>query len=709
MKRILPAFGLGFLASCFQIYLLREFAAHFYGNEMTYGIVLGSWLLWGGLGSLFASRRRFPVSRFAPLLLTVVGVFPLCLAALRLSRFPLHLLPGEITGLSLILPFALGLSFLVNFPLGMLFVLAVKADDGNLTRVWIGESLGAAIGGLVVSLGLVPFVSNWQGAALAGAAVVLVAATMFSPRAKPLGAAVAVALLAVLWILDVPTQRLFWKPFPLLAAKDTPYGKLQVIRFREQVSLYSNGLPMFSTGDTASAEESIHFALLQGRDPHRALLIGGAAGGGLAEALKYPELSIDYVELDPDIIRMSVAYLPKAYLLALAEEDRVHIFIRDGRSFLASSRGPYDAIIIALPEPANAEVNRFYTREFFELARSRLSERGVLSFRVPSSESYISPERQRFLGTLFRTLSGVFDRVEVVPGETNVFLASRAPLTIDAATLSARVEAMGLKNVYVRREILQSRLGPLRAELLRAKLSELPAGLNTDLRPVSYFFDSVLWNSQFRNAESRLLTGLSRVPAGLLLGVPWVAILAVLLPLRRKTRGSPLLPLVFLGFTQIVAEIMVLIRFETLYGSVYGRLALLLASFMAGLFIGAAISRRGGHSPLGRPVPVQLGIIAWLGAFLLVLGLRLPEVLFYVFLLSLGFLGGNQFIICNRLYLRTRSDYGLGYGLDLLGSFAGALAASSIFIPLAGLSGLAIFLAALNILVLGFMLGGPPA
>ena len=29
----------------------------FTGNELTFGLVLGSWLLWGGLGSLIRPRR----------------------------------------------------------------------------------------------------------------------------------------------------------------------------------------------------------------------------------------------------------------------------------------------------------------------------------------------------------------------------------------------------------------------------------------------------------------------------------------------------------------------------------------------------------------------------------------------------------------------------------------------------------------------------
>lgn len=699
LSPFLPPVLLGFAASSFQVYLIREFSVHFYGNEMTYGLVLGAWLLWGGLGSLFASKRKFSPQAFVPILFFVVAVFPICLAALRLSRFPLHLLPGEITGLSLMLPFALALGFVINFPLGMLFVLAVSAENGNISRVWIGESLGAALGGLVVSLVLIPRLSNWQGVVLVGAAIGGAALAVPCPRKKQAGWAAAALILAGFWVFDLPSQRIFWKPFDLLASRDTPYGKLQVVRLKEQVSLYSNGLPVYAGGDTAAAEESIHFAFLQNPHARRALLIGGGAGGGLAEALKYPAMSFDYVELDPEIVRLSLRFLPDKEKSGLLNK-RVHIAYRDGRAFLQSSRETYDLIVLDLPEPANAQVNRFYTREFFELARTRLSSGGVFSFRIPSAENYLSPARRMFLATLYRTLKSVFSRVEVVPGETNIFLASAAALTLEAESLSARLESLGLQTVYVRRELLTSRLSGLRVAWLKDRLSSAPAGLNSDLEPLSYFFDTILWNSQFRSLEAKILAGLARVPKSWLIGLPLALALLVLLLVPGKKAVFSLVPLIFLGLTQIVAEVMLLVWFQTLHGSVYGRLALLLAAFMAGLCLGAIQGGRKQETRRRRMLGLQSGILLWLIAVFFLLRIRLPEPFFYLILCGLGFLGGHLFITANRLFLQKKADYGLGYGLDLLGSFFGALAASSVFIPLVGLPGLALLLIALNGLAL---------
>ena len=80
--------------------------------------------------------------------------------------------------------------------------------------------------------------------------------------------------------------------------------------------------------------------------------------------------------------------------------------------------------------------------------------------------------------------------------------------------------------------------------------------------------------------------------------------------------------------------------------------------------------------------------------------------MFVILLFALGLLGGDLFIVSNRLYLRASRNYGLGYGLDLLGSFVGAVAVSSILIPLVGLLPLIKYLLLMNFFCLLFLAWG---
>jgi len=78
--------------------------------------------------------------------------------------------------------------------------------------------------------------------------------------------------------------------------------------------------------------------------------------------LTYPESRIDYVELDPEIIKLTRLYLPEAS--AILDHSRVTTRIEDGRRFIGQTNRRYELIISNLPEPSSAQINRFYTVEF---------------------------------------------------------------------------------------------------------------------------------------------------------------------------------------------------------------------------------------------------------------------------------------------------------------------------------------------------------
>ncbi len=703
----LAAFLLGFVATSSQIFLLREFNAHFYGNELTYGLVLASWLFWGGIGSLSASRWKWMEKHLALVYYAVFMIIALSLVGVRLFRLVTGSLPGELTGLSLSLALSALLCFLVSFPLGGLFVLIVSRMQGRVSEVYKLESLGATAAGLAVYFLLLPHLSTWQAASLIGGICSLLVFFFLDGRKNFFLLSGVLAGLIALTIFDLPSQNFYWKPYRLIASEDSRYGKLQVIQIEEQVSLYNNSSPVYSHPDPATAEESVHFALLQVPEAQRVLLIGGGAGGTLVEILKYPVARLDYVELDPKIIRLSDRFLPAEEKAAL-RNPRVHLIFQDGRAYLRKTNQIYDCILLSLPEPSTAQLNRFYTKEFFILAKKRLAPGGVFSFIVPSAEDYIQEELKLFLATVYRTLSGVFPAVEVIPGGRNIFLASSRPLHVDPEALSHTAETLGLSTLYFSRPFLMARLHPLRRLQLDTAIRSQDSRVNTDLAPVSFYFQMVLWSAHFRGIEAKALKFLSGVSAFWLLGLPLAAFLVVLaaIGLKKEQKYFPLVPLAVMGFTTIVTEITLLVWFQALYGYLYGAVAILLSVFMFGLFSGSWVSARRIYPSLLHLVYVEAGFLLLIAGFLLAMGTRPPAIFAFFILFFLGFLGGDLFIVSNSLYLQHKTHYGLGYGLDLLGSFGGALITSTLLIPLAGLAWVlkAIFL--LNFFCLCFLLTG---
>jgi spermidine synthase len=707
----LPAFLLGFMAASFEIYLLREFAAEFTGNELVFGLVLGSWLLWGGIGSLIKPRPRPDggAARLAGLYGAAVILFGTGLVVLRFSSKLLKVLPAETTGLLPALGFALVLTFMLSFPLGHAFVLNAGLIGGDVPRVYLLESAGAAAAGLSVHFLLIPHLSNWQGAAAVGGSAAILALAALRPGRAKLLLAAALAASAGLAIADRPALRAAWKPLDLVEAADTPYGKLAVIRTAEQVTLYDNGLAVFSSPDIGAAEDAVHFAMLQRDGFARVLLIGGTASGCVEEILKYPGVRVDCVELDPAIVQLARKHLPPSALKAL-DDPRVRIIAGDGRTYLARTGDRYDAILLDLPDPATIQINRYYTREFFTEARARLEPGGILSFVFPGAENYVSGAFARLLGSITWTLADVFGlQYRVIPGSTIVVLASDGPLTVDPEVLAAKLERLGLATTYVSRAMLPFRLDPDRVERLTTAL--LAAGaeekINRDLVPVSCFFQSLLWAGQFGGPGSRLLRAATRANAFWLLDLPLAgAALALLLLawLLRRSTSRFLVPVAAMGLTTIVIEVAVLIAFQANFGYVYGKIPLLLAAFMAGLVIGAALARRR-KRPGRADLPLaQAGFVLLLLATYAALPGAGGEPVPFVLLGAFGVLSGLLFITANSLVLRDTPHPGLGYGVDLIASFAGAVLTSAILIPLFGVPALILRLAILNALTFIFVL-----
>jgi spermidine synthase len=703
----IPPLLLGFLAISFQIVLLREFSAFFYGNEITFGIVLGTWLLWGGLGSIFGEKATFSQRRFSMAYQFVLFLFPVCLLCLRFSRFWLNILPGEMAGLFSMFASALALSLFASFPLGVLFVFNVTFLKGNLAKTYFLESAGASVGGLITYFVFIPILSNWQMTAIICILGLVLVFVFMKNGTRKYSMVLLVAFFVAFFIFDLPSQKIFWKPFTLIQSKDSRYGKLQAIQTEEQISHYNNNVMMFSNPDLAASEESVHYAMLQYPEAQKILLIGGGVGGSLEQALKYPSSSINYVELDPEIIQFSLSHLPQSER-EVFQDSRIQVHYSDGRAFLSHSIQRFDVIILNLPEPTTAQINRFYTKEFFLIVKTRLTENGVFSFRVPSAENYISTELQDFLSSLFFTIEGVFPNVAIVPGNTNIFLASRRPLSLEYAEITRTIGDLNLGNTYVIPQLLIDRLSPLRISLLRETVSNGKGKINRDFAPISYFYNSVLWSSQFGGNEARFMGFLSRLSPFWLLDMPLVLCILCLLflGLHKKKSYFLMTPLAILGFTTIVTEILLIFSFQTLYGYLYQRIAILFAVFMIGLSAGSFLGKKRVTVRYEWILLIQAGFILLLFTCLLLLELPPPEILFFGILFCLGFLGGDLFIVSNRLYIKEKHKYGMGYGMDLVGSFVGAVIVSSVIFPLVGLMPLLKYLILLNSFCLLFLFWG---
>jgi spermidine synthase len=749
---------IGFSAVIGQIVLMRELIVVFNGNEISLGIMLATWLFWTAAGSSLSSRfalggsnarnnarnnARWAVAALECLL--GVSLLP-TIWALRASRSFFQTVPGELVGPAPMLLTSLACLSLFCIVAGSLFVVATRMyeqERGVSARVatssaYLLEAAGSAVGGILASIVLLRFLGSFQIATVVLLLNLCMAAVLlFQMSRKQLWAMTAAAALLAVHLLiyvapalDRSAQARLWRGFQLVGSRDSIYGNLAVIETGNIRSIYDNGVILASAPDENAAEEAVHYALLEHPAPRHLLMIGGGVNGSIAQALKHPTVErIDYVELDPALIDMARQFFPVQSASVVAD-PRVHVHYADGRYFLKNSlktaSGAFDVIILNVPDPQTAQLNRFYTAEFFRSARDHLASGGLLALQLRSSEDYISPDLGEFLRCIHHTLREVFPYVVAVPGETIHFFAATRPdvLTDNPQTLMARLQERNLKTQYVREYFIPFRMMPDRMEQIQGQLRPLSSTpVNHDFEPIAYYFDVVLWSTQFKLGYSRWFRAaahmaFTRVIDAVLVVTWFVAVLLALVPNREKrARSAAACSVAATGFTLMTLQIFLLLAFQSVYGYVYHQLTILIAMCMAGIAFGSWLGIRRIHSsdlPPYRTIATTQFLLALSGPALIFVVSLLSKIsgtmttwlaaqfVFPVLAALCGMLGGYQFPVATEIYLYNddssgRSRLGTLYAIDLLGGCAGALLLSSYLIPVFGFWKTAWLSAAVNL------------
>jgi len=750
----LSAFLIGFGSLIAQVLVMREMVVTFYGNEISIGVMLATWLLWTGLGSLglgrLVGRLKRPGLWLGAALL--VGAVLLVATVVGAQYLKVILRAKGQASLGQIRPFGmmlvsclalLGPFCLVN---GFLFPLACRAARetgaaGSVGSVYLLEAVGAAVGGGCYSFALVQWVNPLDMAAALAAIWFLAASCLGTEEWYPVSSWVFVVLGAVGMgsACGIATgaganralsiEAAYWRPLLLMATTDSLYGRVSVTGqswSSKQRSLYENGTLAFSYPDPPAAESVAHLPMLEHPNPRRVLLLGGGPGV-VEEILKHPPVEkLTYVELDPVAVEMVRREFPPAAAQALADR-RVAVTLADGRAFLKRTPQRFDVIIAATGPPTTAQANRFYTLEFFREAARVLEPGGVFAFYASGGHDYIPDESRRLLASLYRTVAAAFPAVAVFPGAPCTFLASNAEGVVGyrLGLLDRRMQERGLRTSSVDVTVWEADLmGGRLEELQRVLTAEPPPALNRDLAPRCYYFEAQRWSAQQRSRRERaapswldlgrLLGDIESRPAlapVALLGVVLVLSLAVPLARGRWRDGVLSFAVTSTGFGLMAMEFVVLLGFQVVCGYVYHYLGVLMAALMLGLALGAWAASgwlKRGAATWRRMQAVQAVICIYPMVLYGVMALEsrmsfgavsaAAGVLFGLLALIAGVVCGLQFPLATALHTRGASAAGTLYGLDLFGSCLGALAVSAVLATIFGLGGVCLMLSALGAL-----------
>lgn len=477
----------GYCALSAEVVWTRYLALSFGATVYTFGIILAVFLAGLGLGSaigaVLAARVRRPAMGLGlAQLLTIPSIWysgavlarvlPTLPPTVSLATDVWHVFAIDV-GRAIVAILPGPLLWGASFPLALAAVGGSERDGGRLVgRVYAANTLGAIAGALVSSLVLIGTVGSQvtQQVMIAVAACAAFMAMGIGPSARGLwlpavsarhwsriGARVAlasivggVALLASVNVPAVPAMLvaygrhaaawanhagdIFFVGEGLQASVAVSRQADGSLNYHNAGKIQASSLPQ----DMRLQRMLGHLTTIVPKEARSVLVIGCGAGvtaGAVSVSPKVERVTIAEIEpLVPTVVSLHFSGVNHDVL----RNPKVRVHIDDARHFLATTEEQFDAITSDPLDPWVKGAAALYTKEFFELAKSRLKPGGVMTLFVQLYES--SPEAVKSeIATFFEVFPHglIFGNTFDGRAEDTVLVGTVGPLTLDVDALES--------------------------------------------------------------------------------------------------------------------------------------------------------------------------------------------------------------------------------------------------------------------------------
>lgn len=462
-------FATGMFGLALEVIWTRILLLVFGSTVYAFSVMLATFLTGIALGAAltrrFASRVNQPTSWIAliPLLLAIAAGVAAHMVDLLPSIFSTTLLELNLSWRADILGRAI-VSAIVLLPtsllLGAMFPLVIRigpSEPGPLAR-WTGtvyayNTAGAILGSvaagfllvpvlgtlnslraLSVGLGLVGLVLAWrtgirrQAGALALAAGVLLAAlqpwdvaTMFKLRGlQTQRTEKAEGIPSVVYHEEGKIST--------VTVMEAPDIALKILRVDGKIEMTTKAV------DVRLGKLLAHLPMLLHPAPERVFNLGLGAGLTVGALATHGPLVIDVAELEPHMVEAARFFEKENH--GIVDHERLQILFQDGRNHLLMTDRIYDVLASDPLEPVVGPAASLFTREHFEIARSRLAPGGLMSQWIPLYE--LGPQE---FTSILKAFDAVFEHVTLfLTGGDSILIGSENPLDLDVERIAKRME-----------------------------------------------------------------------------------------------------------------------------------------------------------------------------------------------------------------------------------------------------------------------------
>lgn len=338
---------------------------------------------------------------------------------------------------------------------------AVQADFARIGRrvglLMASNIAGSTLGAMTTGWLLLPWLGTpatlqlivVMGALLGLLLVVGITGQRRVPRLAASGLLVAASLLAV---FAIPNATRFWatlhgaEPGHVIVNEDG--AGLSLLRGRgnredgfDSTMVFVNGLQQswIPYGNIHTALGAI--PLLLHPDPREAVVIGLGSGDTTFALAGRPGMarvvSVEIIGAQLAGLERLAATARDPGLTSLLADPRIEHVVGDGRSYLLRTGRRFDIIEADALRPSSAYAGNLYSKEYFELVRSRLAPGGMAVTWAPTER-------------VWNTFMTVFPHVVAFGDGAAILVGSTSPIAFDPEVLRARYRLPDIRGYYER-------------------------------------------------------------------------------------------------------------------------------------------------------------------------------------------------------------------------------------------------------------------
>ncbi len=695
----------GIISIFLQIFFLREFIPLFHGSEFVIGIVLGHWLLSAAIANfLFQYLKKVRDFFSKSINLSITLIIFILLSFLFVRNINVFSSTDIAVGISLKSLFLY--SFFAVFPISFTLNLILNFLKQSFSTIlyqkkvkrYVCEAIGFVVGGAIFSL----FMPSVSTTTLLLVTIMLISCNLIYLCESRIVKIFYFGLLCLaLYLVKYHNADIEKHIFLNINSNSnivdlSYYENIQNILVEKngEYYFYKNGNCEYAlpSPEIFDEEDFAHLPILHHTSPEKLLLIGGIKY--LPSIIKYDLEKIDFVEEDLKMIQTVRQNISK--LNSIFEDNRITVYMQDARQFLYSCNEKYDVILIGLDIPLNTSINKFYTNEFFKLVNEKINEDGFLALKLPGSMVYSPTLMFELNASVYGSLKEVFTNIQVIPGKTNIFIASKSkmPFRLHIKKRLKRVEdeTVVLSKYYVDERMDTQRTKWLNSQIKKHNKQDI---INTDLNQKAMMLSTMYWQSGFSPFLMKFLRVIIEYSY-------FIVFVAIILFFAKKTKYS--VTAFVSGASAMWLQFICFWGFQIYVGQIYQWFGLLTAVFMAGLILGSLYSKHfQQHMTLNKTFfSSEVLYLLWILSFIVVIEYKLLNIhTIYVLSFGVGAITGLEFAQLIKIFgiIKEGKNNARIFFADALGGSFASYVGGAFVIPVWGIEKSLIFILFLKFLI----------